>query len=177
MTDWGAHHFDIAQWGMGMDESGPVEIIPAEDPKATHGARFKYADGVEVLHKSAGGVWFFGSGGKVFVDRGKFELWLGDEKKELSPPEAESQYLADAKIKLYKSSDHKSDWLSAVKSRGKPICDVEVGARTVTVCHLVNLAYYHRERIKWDPKQNQFADATGRKDWLDVPHRDPWKVA
>ena len=187
VTDWGAHHFDIAQWGMGMDESGPVEVIPADDPKANHGARFKYANGVEVVHKNAGGVWFFGKEGKIFVDRGKFELWLGDERKGATPTDAsgkrdlgkdldvaEKEYLANAPIKLYKSGDHKSDWLAAVKSRSKPICDVEVGARTVTVCHLVNLSYYHHAHIKWDPAKNQFIE--GRKEWLDVPHRDPWKV-
>src|SRR5262249_7691981 len=48
MTDWGAHHFDIAQWGLGMDESGPVEIIPPEDPKASIGVRYVYANGVTV---------------------------------------------------------------------------------------------------------------------------------
>ena len=56
MTDWGAHHFDIAQWGLGMDESGPVEIIPPEDPKATRGLRYLYANGVEVVHGPGGGV-------------------------------------------------------------------------------------------------------------------------
>ena len=61
MTDWGAHHFDIAQWGLGMDESGPVEIIPPEDPKATRGVRYLYANGVEMIHGDSGGVLFIGS--------------------------------------------------------------------------------------------------------------------
>ena len=61
MTDWGAHHFDIAQWGLGMDDSGPVEIIPPEDPKATKGLRYLYANGIEVLHGDSGGVLFVGT--------------------------------------------------------------------------------------------------------------------
>jgi predicted dehydrogenase len=74
MTDWGAHHFDIAQWGLGMDDSGPVEIIPPEDPKAKTGVRYLYANGVEMIHDaSRGGALFIGENGKVFVDRGKFE--------------------------------------------------------------------------------------------------------
>ena len=73
MTDWGAHHFDIAQWGLGMDESGPVEIIPPEDQKATRGVRYLYANGVEMIHGDSGGVLFIGTEGKILVNRGKFE--------------------------------------------------------------------------------------------------------
>src|SRR2546421_304153 len=82
MTDWGAHHFDIAQWGLGMDESGPVEIIPPEDPKATRGLRYLYANGVEMIHGDSGGILFIGADGKILVNRGKFEATpraLGDE--------------------------------------------------------------------------------------------------
>ena len=80
VTDWGAHHFDIAQWGLGMDDSGPVEILPASDAKATHGVQLKYASGVEVTHKDGNGVWFYGTEGKIFVNRGKFELWKGEQR-------------------------------------------------------------------------------------------------
>ena len=174
ITDWGAHHFDIAQWGMGMDESGPVEIFPADKPNATRGVRYKYANGVEVIHKDGPGITFLGTDGKVVVNRGKFELTIGEQKKGLEG--IEQEYLADAKVRLYKSSNHGSDWLTAIKSRTRPICDVEIGARTVTVCHLVNLAYYHGQSMKWDPEKNQFAGGTGKKEWLDIPHRDSWKV-
>jgi predicted dehydrogenase len=197
ITDWGAHHFDIAQWGMGMDQSGPVEVFPADKPNAKRGARFKYANGVEVIHKDGPGVTFFGREGRVIVNRGKFELWMGDQQKAgvIPRPEspeqkidkgkllaqdldaAEKEYLSGAKIKLYNSKDHKTDWLNAVKTRKAPICDVEVGARSVTVCHLVNLAYYHGEKFQWDPKSNRFANGAGKVEWLDVPHRDPWKLA
>ena len=64
----------------------------------------------------------------------------------------------------------------SIRSRKPPICDVEVGARTVTVCHLVNLAYYHGQKMRWDPTKEQFADGTGNKEWLDVPQRDPWTL-
>lgn len=191
VTDWGAHHFDIAQWGLGMDESGPTEIFAVDKPKATQGVRLKYANGVEVIHKNGGfGVSFFGEKGKVLVNRGRFELWLGDEKQadptKTDPAKkpdaiqsaslAEKQYLADAKIKLYNSTDHKTDWLTAIKDRKKPICDVETGARSVTVCHLVNLAYYHGENMKWDPAKNQFIGGAGKNEWLNVPHRGAWQV-
>jgi predicted dehydrogenase len=173
VTDWGAHHFDIAQWGMGMDASGPIEIWPSEKPQTGKGVRYKYANGTEVIHKDGPGVLFHGEKGEVMVNRGKFAITIGDKKIE-SPAEAEKEYLADAKIKLYNSKDHKTDWLDAIKKRSKPICDVEVGARTVIVCHLVNRAYYHNAHMKWDPKNNVFVE--GNAEWLDVPHRGPWKV-
>ena len=163
----------------------------SDDIEATQGVRLKYANGVEVIHKNGGfGVSFFGEKGKVLVNRGRFELWLGEEKQadptKTDPAKkpdaiqsaslAEKQYLADAKIKLYSSNDHKTDWLNAIKERKKPICDVETGARSVTVCHLVNLAYYHGENMKWDPAKNQFVDGAGKNEWLNVPHRGEWKV-
>ncbi len=185
VTDWGAHHFDIAQWGLGMDQSGPTEISPASDPKATQGVRLIYANGVEVAHVNSGyGVVFHGTDGIVKVNRGKFELWLGGEQKTRTDAKVrdeadriEKEYLADARVRLYSSSNHGTDWLASIKTRKPPICDVEVGARSVSVCHLVNLAYYHGEKLKWNPKNEKFTGGTGNKAWLDVPQRDPWSVA
>ncbi len=179
VTDWGAHHFDIAQWGLGMDESGPVEVIAASQPNAQEGARIRYANGVEVLHKSANGVWFNGTDGRIYVNRGKFELWRGDVQKAKSPDDCDAvvrEFLPEGSLRLYASTDHKADWVAAIRSRKPPICDVETGARTVTVCHLINLSYRHNASLKWDPQKEQFAGGTGHQDWLNVPHRDWWKV-
>jgi predicted dehydrogenase len=73
MTDWGAHHFDIAQWGLGMDKSGPVEIVPPEKPALGRGVKYVYENGVEVLHGGPSGVTFVGTEGEIFVNRGKLE--------------------------------------------------------------------------------------------------------
>ncbi len=167
MTDWGAHHFDIAQWGLGMDESGPVEVIPPSDPKATKGVRYIYANGVEVIHGDGGGVTFIGTEGRIFVNRGKFK--------------AEPESLAEAPIPangvhLYKSSNHLQDFLTCIRSRQRPICDVEVGCRSVTVCHLGNLAYWNHRRLKWDPAKEQFIDDPEANSWLDRPKRGAWTV-
>ena len=180
VTDWGAHHFDIAQWGMGMDESGPATIIPSSQPNAQSGAKLQYANGVEVTHKSGNGVWFFGTEGKVYVNRGKFEFWLGETQKAKSTADCDAvakEFLPEGSVRLYASNDHKADWLACIRSRSKPICDVEVGARTVSVCHLVNLAYKHGKTLKWNPKNERFVSGTGDKSWLDIDHRKPWKVA
>jgi predicted dehydrogenase len=179
VTDWGAHHFDIAQWGMGMDDSGPAEIFPADKPGAQRGVHYKYASGVEVFHKDGPGVVFHGTEGKVQVNRGQFKFWVGTEQKAESPGQCDAiakEFLPEGSIRLYKSNDHGGDWIACVRSRQKPICDVEVGAHTVIVCHLVNLAYYHGQKMKWDPAKDQFVDGTGDPAWLDVPCREPWSL-
>lgn len=180
VTDWGAHHFDIAQWGLGMDDSGPVEVIPASQPNAAQGVKLRYADGTMVNHGGGGGVTFHGPEGRIVVNRGRFEFWLGDEKKAEDTgglAAIAAEYLNDRSIRLYDSNDHLGDWVRCIRSRKRPICDVEIGARTVTVCHLVNLSYYHQNaHMKWDPASEQFVGGTGDASWLDVPYRQPWKL-
>jgi len=179
VTDWGAHHYDIAQWGLGMDDSGPVEIIPPGDRQAQYGAKLVYANGTEVLHKEGNGVWFFGTEGKIYVNRGKFELWIGDRQKYKTKEECDAavtEYLSDSRIRLPRSTDHLADWLQCIRTRNRPICDVEIGARSVTVCHLVNLAYYHGQKMEWNPEKNLFIKGSGNPAWLDVPYRDSWQL-
>ena len=77
---------------------------------------------------------------------------------------------------LYKSPGHQRDWLDCIRSRKRPICDVEIGARSVTVCHLGNLAYWNHRKLHWDPKHWQFVDDAEANKWLDRERRDPWKL-
>jgi predicted dehydrogenase len=168
ITDWGAHHFDIAQWALGMDDSGPVEVIPPENLDAKVGVKFLYANGVPMFHTNGNGVTFFGEKGKIYVNRGKFEA---------TPVELGEAPVAESGTRLYQSTDHLGDWLQCIGTRKKPICDVEIGARTVTVCHLANIAYLRDARLKWDPAKEQFVDGKGQAEWLDVPHRAPWKIS
>jgi predicted dehydrogenase len=190
VTDWGAHHLDIAHWGLGMDGSGPIEIIPpANWETANAGVKLRYDGGVEVEHIEANGVTFFGNDGEIYVNRGKIKVTVkGAQKaqslsKEDKPSLAEQldalekEFLADAKVKLYASTDHKADFLGAIKSRKPPITHEEVGARTVTACHLTSLAYYHGKAMKWDPAKNAFAKDSGDAKWLTRDYRGEWKVA
>jgi predicted dehydrogenase len=167
MTDWGAHHFDIAQWGLGMDESGPVEIIPPDDPKATRGVRFRYANGVEVVHGPGGGVQFIGTNGEITVNRGVLRSRPADIIK--TP-------IGEKDVRLFRSPGHLRDWLNCIRNRRRPICDVEIGARSVTVCHLGNLAYWHHRRLRWDPKGWRFVGGDGNDAWLDREHRAPYQL-
>lgn len=171
MTDWGAHHFDIAQWGLGMDDSGPVEILPP-DGKEVKRLTYKYANGTTMYHGGLQGynfgVVFVGTEGKVCVDRGRFQT---------DPKSIGQDYVPGSlPIKLYKSNNHYKDFLDCMRSRQKPICDVEIGCRSVTVCHLGNLAYWHKRPLKWDPAKERFVDDEEANRWLDPPKRAPWKV-
>ena len=195
--DWGAHHLDIAQWGLGMDASGPVEVVAAAG-KA--GCRLVYANGVYVEHKGGFGVHFYGSNGEVLVNRGKFVLVVDGkvvaqsgkydgpakpaqtaEPQRATSTEAEVQkadraYLTDAKIQLYTSKNHIADFIACVKSRKQPVTSEIIGGHSAICCHLMNQSYFHNAGFKWDPAKNEFAGGTGDPKWLTRDYRSPWKV-
>lgn len=189
VTDWGAHHLDIAQWGLGMDDSGPVHVVPPENPDDRSGAKLVYANGVSVTHMNGFGVDFIGSEGRVRVNRGK--LIVEREGREIARCEglpneetsigrevqkAQRELLQDAKIKLYVSRNHVVDFLACVRSRQQPIAHAEIGGRSVICCHLMNLAYRHGRKLDWNPDQLTFADGNGDSTWLTRDYRAPWKV-
>jgi len=167
MTDMGAHHFDIAQWGLDADASGPVAVLPPRDERSKRGVRFEYANGVHVVHGGNSGVTFIGNDGTIYVDRGRLESW---------PESILKQPLTASDSRVYESNDHHQDWLDCVKSRRRPICDVEVGARSVTVCHLGNLVYWNRRPLKWDPKGWEFPGDAEANRWLDRSRRDGYAL-
>ncbi|HOD82125.1 MAG TPA: Gfo/Idh/MocA family oxidoreductase [Phycisphaerae bacterium] len=188
VTDWGAHYLDIAQWGLGMDGSGPVQALPPAKQGDKRGAKLVYANGVEVIHSNGFGVHFFGSEGEVKVNRGRFEMILGGkvvassvEKGRKSScaaevTKAQRAYLKDPKIQLYVSKNHLWDFMDCVKSRKKPITSEQVGGRSAICCHLMNQAYYNQKTIKWDPAKLCFADSASDPKWLTRDYRKPWSV-
>lgn len=165
-TDMGAHHYDIAQWALGMDESGPVEIIPPEDPNATSGVKFVYANGIQMIHGGPSGCVFHGENGTLHIDRGRLTS---------DPEEIVKTPLAETEVHLPKSPGHHRDWLDCIKSRKMPIAEVEKGARTATIIHLGNLAYWNHTTLKWNPQEWKFEDPADNK-WLDRERRDPWQL-
>ncbi|MBY0528358.1 MAG: Gfo/Idh/MocA family oxidoreductase [Gemmataceae bacterium] len=166
LADMGAHHFDIAQWALDMDNSGPVKIEPP-DGKATTGLKFTYASGVEMFHGGPTDCVFEGSDGTIMVSRGKIE----------SNPEAILKRAIGEKDKrVYLSNDHAKNWVECLRNRKDPICTAEIGHRSATICHLAAIGYDLRRALKWDPEKEQFVGDDDANKSLDVARRDPWKL-
>jgi len=177
VTDWGAHHFDITHWALGMDGSGPNEILPPEKQGDQYGAKMIYhktpvGDNIVVTHtnKDGNGIRFIGEKGEVFVNRGKKEFKGAEGAEDIF-----KQPLSESDVKLEKSKGHHENWVECIRSRKQPICNVEVGAGSVAACHLVNLAYWHNRKLRWDPKKWEFDNAEDNK-LRDREQRDGYKL-
>lgn len=182
MTNFGAHHLDIAQWALGRDDSGPSKVEGTAKFNKDHwyevpessSVVFTYDDGVTVLceqGRTGGprqGLTFEGTQGTLYVTRGKIES---------NPREILEQPLKSGDVRLYESKNHHANWLDCVKSRKAPIADVEIGHRSATVCHLGNIAVRSGRPIRWDPKREQIVDDPNAAAMLQRPYRSPWRLS
>lgn len=180
LTDWGAHHNDIAQWGLGTDRTGPISVegmakgvcighncyntFPEYDLTLT------YANGVRLLVTNQGenGIQFEGEEGWIFVSRGR--IGASDQKLIDEPLPANA-------IKLYESNDHAGNFIDGIRSRKQPICDAEIGHRSVSICHLSNICLrLGGDKLAWDPVNEQFKDNPAANAMLSRIARKPWRV-
>ncbi|MCE9531930.1 MAG: Gfo/Idh/MocA family oxidoreductase [Planctomycetes bacterium] len=210
MTDWGAHHLDIAQWSLGMDGNGPIAIetleadAPSKDPTAYNchpnfKVQYTYANGTKVIAMSGGGtnagemfnkdgkvpmigkdtkprlvgpdengILFIGEGGNIFVSR---SMIVASDKKLLAEPIKVDPNLYDGR-----PISHMANFFDCVKSKKKPICDVEIGASSVTVCHLGVIALRSGKKLKWDPIARKFLGDDSANKMLSREYRAPWKL-
>ncbi len=187
MTGWGAHGLDQIQWALGMDDTGPVEIWtegPKFDPPVyrepesrSRGDKicgspmifYRYANGVTVKLDNGN------PGGGIFIgDKGKIEIFRG--KVTSNPPEVVKEPIRDDEIHLYKSNNHIGNWLECIKSREKPIADVEIGHRSTTVCHLGNIARWVGRKLQWDPVKEIFPGDEEANAYLDRPRRRGYQL-
>ena len=167
ITDWGAHMFDIAQWGLGMDESGPVEFIPPAK-HAVIGLKMVYANGVVLNHANWGdsnAVQFIGTKGKIEVSRSFLRS---------DPPEIAKIEIKPTDKRLYKSDNHYQDWIDAIKKRSRPVSDVETGHRTSSLCNIANIAYELQRPLKWNPKKEVFVGDPAANRLLTRTYRGQW---
>lgn len=161
LTNWGAHGVDQIQWALGADETGPVSIVP-QGPEPNAAVEMRYASGVPlnfVLDKGP-------MGGAVFIgDRGKLEI--NRNKVVSNPPEIAAGILAQVDVAaeerawsdetaLWQARQHLQNWLDCIRSRERPVADVEIGHRSITVCHLAGIARQVGRPLRWDPVAERF---------------------
>jgi predicted dehydrogenase len=191
MTDWGAHHVDIAQWGIGMDNSGPISIqgtanhpVPLKDGRPTESDRYnaattfnvvcQYPNGVELTISSEGdnGILFEGTEGRLFVNRGKITGKPIEDLKSNPLPE-------DALVKLYKGKkpgNHMGNFFECIKDRTQPISDVYTHHRSMSTCHLANIAIRLGRKIEWDPEREQIVGDKDANSWLAREQRKGYEI-
>lgn len=178
ITGWGSHHIDIAQWGMGMELSGPVEVtgqaeFPPNGVWTVHGEftlEYRYANGVTLTclgrEGSPNGVRFQGSEGWVFVTRGRIDA---------EPKSLLKSVIAPGEIHLYRSRSHKGNWIECIKSRAQTVAPEEIGHRSCTACIVGHIAMkLPGTRLEWDPEREQFRNNETANRMLARPSRGPW---
>jgi predicted dehydrogenase len=175
MTDRGAHVIDLAQLGLGKDDTGPVEFT-AQGERATGGvfdAFFNftftntYADGVKLVGstETPRGLKFEGADGWIFIH-------VHGGKLEASDPRLMTEEDAgNNQIKLGRSPGHHRNFIDCVKSREQPFATAEIGHRTASLCHLNNIAMKLGRSLRWDPEQEQVLDDAEAHKLLSPPLR------
>ncbi len=184
LTDWGAHHNDIALWGLGELGPSEAEAQPLRDPvpggfsfPSTYFVRFRYPSGVTQICRTvdtegpagnvidpqvppgqmANGVLFEGNDGWIFVSRGTIAA---------SQPALLSEPLTNPTWSAYVSDDHMGNFFDCIRTRQAPICDAEVGHRSVSVCHLGAIALRLGRVVQWDPKRQRFLSDREAEKWV-----------
>ncbi|MCA9185596.1 MAG: Gfo/Idh/MocA family oxidoreductase [Pirellulaceae bacterium] len=163
MTNWGAHGVDQIQWALGADHTGPVELWPIDS--GTPGQVVaRYDTGVEVHfvlemgRGPMGGAVFVGEHGKLEINRNKVTSNPPEIAQEilkaLDVPEEERKW-SDS-LALWQARWHMQNWIDCIRSRQQPVADVEIGHRSITVCHLVNITRQLGRRLAWDAAAEQF---------------------
>jgi len=164
MTDWGAHNFGGALFTCGLHETGPVEVIPPDGKDVTL-LTYKFANGIVFHHKGGwtGNICFRGSDGEIPERSG------GRKPRRKDAP--------NIFIPNYRGKGGLiGDFLYCVKTRERPFRDIEVAHRTVTVCHLGNIAYRLGRPFKWDPVKEEIVGDAEANRWVDRPKRAPWRL-
>lgn len=168
--DWGAHHFDIVQWALDRDHTGPVEFIPKGFEGAEH-HHYRYADGITVwrdkLPDKGHMIRFIGTKGEVLVSR---------EKVETSPAELVRHKFGSNDVQVYESKDHRLNFIESIKSRKSTICPASVGHRSGSICLLAGIAQRLGRPVKWDPKAEQIIGDKDAIAMMDRPRRKGYEM-
>jgi predicted dehydrogenase len=200
ITDWGHHFFDVAQWGLGADKSGPVEVIPA-DGKEFEFLTLRYSSGTDVqVHAKDGkllstGTTFVGTKGKIYT-----QAW--EDYVEFEPKEVGFEFLKERNLKVESTPGqtvlaiqgaeavpkrlvdfsregtgwHIANFLECVRTRKRPTADVQLSRNSVTLAHLTNIGLWTNRRLRWDPKRFEFPGDKEANGFLHIEPRAPWRL-
>jgi predicted dehydrogenase len=168
--NWGQHHCDIVQWATGADESGPVEVFLEKNRSG-----LKYADGAVVYGRphpeeptgATGGACFVGTEGRIAVDRTALVS---------RPGHLVSAPLRPNEVHLSWSEDHAEDFLEAVRTRKRPICDEMVAHRSVSALLLGGISKQLNRTLRWDPRTERFTNDDQANRLLSIATRPPWHI-
>lgn len=191
LTDWGAHHVDIATWGMDKTDTGPVSVdpvmvkhpmefkdgYPVESDRYNTATAFNikatFADGMEltIRHDTNNGILFEGTEGRIFVNRGRLVGRPVEdlENNPLDPGELERLYGGPL-------TDHVSNFFQSVAARKAPISDPCSHHRALSTCHLAGIAARLGRKIRWDPQQQRIVDDQAAQQFIDREKRNGFEI-
>jgi predicted dehydrogenase len=173
ITNWGAHGVDQIQSALGMDGTGPVELWPVADgdPGVVH---MRYANGVVVKFEAKdpttvplGGAEFHGEKGTINIDRNEYKC--DPPELAVNPPDRKVRDKWEGPGWI--AAPHLANWLDCIKTRNTPNADVEIGHRSISVCHLVNITRQLNRKVQWDPKTETFGSDAEANTYLSRPRR------
>ncbi|NWG12792.1 MAG: hypothetical protein HXY20_04565, partial [Acidobacteria bacterium] len=186
LTDWGVHLFDIAQWGLGKDDTSPIRIEAVgrmyednmyEFPETMH-IRYVYRDavlewsqgeGIEYEPGQGYGTKFYGTEADLCVNRGGYWIHPKHNKKI-------NEDIGPNDLRLYESPGHPQDFFNCMRSRRKPICDVEIGHRSTCISHLGNISFRLGRPVDYDPVREIFPTDAAATAMVEKPMRAPWHL-
>jgi predicted dehydrogenase len=195
LTDWGAHHVDIGQWAIGMDNSGPTAIevekgtlpvefkggSPAVDDRYNTPTEFlvkaTFPEGVvmNIRHDTENGVTFEGTGGRIFVTRDRIDLSGGSVAALYKDPVPESLLIELRKGK--RVDGHMANFFECARDRAVPVSDVWSHHRSLTTCHLANIAIrLGGRKLVWDPAKEEIVGDSEANSWLARPQRAGYEI-
>lgn len=194
-TNFGAHHLDTAQWGLGMDESGPISVEGTakynpdgwyETPDSTV-MKYEYANGAIMNCHQVPGIKSNKQGTEFVCEKGSIFVWRGgivaapNVIKMLDVPQPlvmkDGQIVLPAEHKRFANNGHVQNFLECVKTRETPAADISIGHRSATVCHLGNIAVRAGKKIKWNPETETIEGDTDASKWLTKEYRKPYTIA
>ncbi len=167
---WAQHHYDLVQWALGADDSGPTELFMEKNRSCC-----RYPNGVLVYGKphpaqlvgTEGGACFVGTQGLLAVDRNRLVSDPGDLVREPLRPD---------EVHLYRSESHPGNFLHCVRTRGRTICDADVAHRSASAMLLGGIVKQVQGNLTWDPQIERFINSDAGNRLLSIARRSPWSV-